>query len=100
MFEVTFGTRQEMTDYCRGENLDFEQDRPMPVEGEYLYTRYRLIKDGLVVGQAVIDPRSDYLVAEGAACPACGENRMDWLTWDSDGKTVTCGGCDTVYTPD
>ncbi len=34
-------------------------------------------------------------VVDGAACPACGENRMDYLAMD-DG-VVTCATCGAVY---
>ena len=46
------------------------------------------------------DERSDEaLVAEGAACPNCGEDRMDYLTWDEDGESVTCYTCGFQYVP-
>ena len=37
-------------------------------------------------------------VEEHNACPACGEQRMDYLQWD-DADYVTCGTCGCVYDP-
>ena len=46
------------------------------------------------------DERSDEaLVGEGSECPNCGEDRMDYLTWDEDGEIVTCYTCGTEYVP-
>ena len=41
-------------------------------------------------------------VAEGAACPSCGERQMDKLVWVSadDGDWVECATCDTWYNPE
>jgi len=43
--------------------------------------------------------RDTELVAQHNACPQCGEDRQDWLVWDEDGETVTCGTCGCQYTP-
>lgn len=38
-------------------------------------------------------------VADVFACPACHENRSDYLEWNSDGSRVTCVKCNTTYDP-
>ncbi len=43
--------------------------------------------------------QDENLVGEGARCPQCGENRMDYLAWDKDFEQVTCQTCGKVYTP-
>ena len=39
------------------------------------------------------------MVSHGAACPKCGERRMDSLVWDAGGELVTCATCGLTYTP-
>lgn len=38
------------------------------------------------------------LVPEGAECPVCGEERVDWLVWLDD-ETVKCQTCGCEYNP-
>jgi len=39
-------------------------------------------------------------VQEAAACPSCGERRVDKLVWDEDGDSITCSSCGCNYVPD
>lgn len=39
------------------------------------------------------------LVDRRFACPHCGEQRMDWLVWDSEGVEVDCETCGMAYEP-
>ena len=46
--------------------------------------------------------RSEYdLVSEGAACPQCDEDRVDWLVWQNsdEGEYVKCASCGEWYDP-
>jgi len=36
-------------------------------------------------------------VLEGDECPDCGEDRIDYLVWQSDGVTVRCSTCGEEY---
>jgi hypothetical protein len=45
-----------------------------------------------------LNAQLDDEVAEGNACPRCGERRQDELIWQDDGK-VKCTNCGTVYAP-
>jgi len=57
MYELEFARVSELFHYCVRKHLDFDQAHPMAVEGEGLYTRYRLVSEsGTVVGYAVIKP--------------------------------------------
>jgi len=38
-------------------------------------------------------------VAPEVACPACGEDRTDYLVWDDDGVWVQCQTCSKTYSP-
>ncbi len=33
------------------------------------------------------------------ACPYCHENRVDWLVWQDDHKSVECQSCHATYEP-
>ena len=50
---------------------------------------------------ALVDPAPEKSekVAATFACPCCGERRMDWLAWNSDGTIVTCATCNADYDP-
>jgi transcription elongation factor Elf1 len=39
------------------------------------------------------------LVDDAFGCPTCGNRDMDWLPFDEDGETVTCGKCGRTYDP-
>jgi len=39
------------------------------------------------------------IVGNALACPYCHENRVDWLVWQDDHKSVECQGCHVVYEP-
>ena len=42
----------------------------------------------------------DYeLVQDGCECPACGENRIDFLIWNDHLDTVKCASCNHEYDP-
>ena len=36
-------------------------------------------------------------VAEGEECPHCGEDRVDWLIWDTGTMEIECQSCESVY---
>jgi len=44
-------------------------------------------------------PDKGDLVRPEAACPSCGEQRIDWLVWTDD-ETVRCASCGGEYRPD
>ena len=44
-------------------------------------------------------PEEIETVWPGFACPQCGEDTMDLLTWISD-DAVRCGTCGTMYDPE
>ena len=40
-------------------------------------------------------------VDSSAACPTCGESRVDFLAWDADDRDIVeCQTCGTIYHPD
>ena len=44
-------------------------------------------------------PDDGDLVRPKAACPDCGERRIDWLVWTED-EAVRCASCGGEYRPD
>jgi len=58
---------------------------------------YPTVRDGRTIEMTV--PDSYERVAPVFACPCCGEDRMDWLGWNSDGTVVTCAKCSADYDP-
>ncbi len=36
-------------------------------------------------------------VAEGEGCPRCGEDRVDWLVWDTGTMEIECQTCNLIY---
>jgi Zn ribbon nucleic-acid-binding protein len=47
---------------------------------------------------AEIDDDESGRATDGAACPKCGERRVDWLIWVDD-DWVECQTCGTRYDP-
>ena len=39
------------------------------------------------------------LVDAAFGCPMCGNRDMDWLPWNEEFDTVTCGKCGHTYDP-
>ena len=67
------------------------------------------LKDKLSAATAVVERRQQMstgvaavagfdLVSPDDAC-TCGERRMDWLMWLSDGINVKCHSCGTIFRP-
>ena len=104
MTEKAFKTPTALAAYAAEHGLDFEQTTPKAIEGEYLYSRYCFIQDGLVVGHGIIDPCLEddvsaiELVAFAYRCPGCGERHIDNLVWIDD-ETVKCATCGALYDP-
>ena len=57
----------------------------------------KLLRDrGYEVNDA---PVAEEYVRDEEACPACGEDRMEYLTWIEDGELVECQSCGVIYDP-
>jgi hypothetical protein len=49
--------------------------------------------------QDALNAQLDDMVAKQDACPGCGEQRLDNLVWQKDGKHVKCTTCGKRYAP-